>query len=395
MIKNIINFIPYLIYKRIALYVLNKNKGAKIVAITGSIGKTSTKNIIDIILKESNFNVRSSFKSFNTKEGVIFTILGIHSYYQIFKLIKSIFLSTKIDFFVFEIGVDKKGDVDLILEIIEPDIVLLTKFSNNPVHSINFFSKKELYEEKLKLASAAKEILILNNEDRIQVNYSRQSNKKILFYNSANYVRLSDYNTHYNEECFPVGIDLEIEIKNKKEFLFIPGVIGIGESKAAVAGVAFAIYINLKIERIRMIYANKKVSKARMRILKGINGSILIDDSYNSSIEPALNSIRSIHLVKVNGQRMAVLGDFKELADLKEAYSQLQDAIEVYLDKVFLIGEDINKNIEDLKNTQVIRLKNINEIDLIKKEINAGDIVLVKGARVNQFDKIIDKIRII
>ncbi len=146
-----------------------------IIGITGSVGKTTTKDAIYAALK-STVNVRKSEKSFNSNIGVALTILGLQNAWNNPLLwLKNIFdgaLHALIPVsypavLVLELGVDRPGDMRTLTELIKPDIVVLTRLPDMPVHVEFFNSPEEVREEKLVLVQALKKdgVFIYNNDD--------------------------------------------------------------------------------------------------------------------------------------------------------------------------------------------------------------------------------------
>ena len=138
-----------------ARQILKKYK-PKIVAITGSVGKTSTKDAVAKIL-ESRFSIRKSQKSYNSELGVPLTIIGAETGWSSpLKWLRAIWQGIKIiirlenypEILVLEIGADRPGDIKKIRSWIKPDLAIITALAPIPVHVEFFSSPEELFEEK-------------------------------------------------------------------------------------------------------------------------------------------------------------------------------------------------------------------------------------------------------
>jgi len=172
--KSIFKKIVVLIIQWEAVFVLKKYK-PKIVAVTGSVGKTSTKDAIFTVMS-AKFFVRKSEKSFNSEIGVPLTILGCSNAWNnpilwVKNIIEGFMLIVLKNHYpkwlVLEVGADRPGDIESIAKWLKPDVVVLTALPDVPVHIEYFDSLEEIIKEKEYLLGALKEdgILILNNDD--------------------------------------------------------------------------------------------------------------------------------------------------------------------------------------------------------------------------------------
>ena len=197
----------------------------KIIAITGSVGKTSTKDAIFSVLADS-FNVRKSEKSFNSQIGVPLTILGCQNgwnnpFIWLQNLIKGIILiALKIQYpewLVLEVGADSPGGIKNISEWLRPDILVITRFGKTPVHIEFFESVDELIEEDGALIDSLKRkgILILNSDDEDVRAFKNKSSSKTITYGTegGSDIFASNYRVMYGIDKkgkFPTGIQFTV-----------------------------------------------------------------------------------------------------------------------------------------------------------------------------------------
>src|SRR3989339_1515423 len=184
--KKLLKKLILFILKRLAKRRMKKFTG-KVIAITGSVGKTSTKEAIFAVLN-SQFKVSRSQKSMNSEFGLILTILGIESGYSsaykwtilLFKAFYNSFLKDHSEVLILEYGVDKKGDMDFLLSIVRPDIAVLTNVFPVHMNDDQFKTLDDIYNEKRKLVDGLKEhgVAILNIDNEYCAELAKKRGKK-------------------------------------------------------------------------------------------------------------------------------------------------------------------------------------------------------------------------
>src|SRR3989338_2974908 len=323
--KTILKKIIVLILTLEAKAVLARFK-PKIVAITGSVGKTSAKDAIAVVLA-TKFSARKSEKSFNSEIGAPLTILGLPNGWNnplawlviIVSGVLCLFRKKYPEWLVLEIGADRPDDIKKLASWIKPDIVVITRFAKIPVHVEFFASKRQIIEEKMNLARALKEngVLILNGDDDDILEAQNEIRRPVTTYgfNLNVNIRASDEKVLYEEtgnNSEPVGMISKVTIKSKNHWLKIDGVLGRQIVYAALAAIAVADSQNIEISETIEALRNFVPPPGRMKILKGIKNSLVIDDTYNSSpvaLEEALLTLKNLSAKR----KIAVLGDMLEL----------------------------------------------------------------------------------
>lgn len=391
--KSVFRIFVLKILKILAKKRLKKYQG-KIVAVTGSIGKTSTKDAIFKVLN-SEFRVRRSQKSMNSEFGLLLTILDIESGYSnagkwAFYLLKAYFHSLSkdtSDILLLEYGVDKPSDMDFLLSVAKPDIAVITQIS--PVHLAEgqFKSVEEIFEEKSKLALSLREngVAILNTDNEFLEKLSKQIPKRrVLTYgtNKDASFRISAITS--NKE----GVRFSLFSKENR-FLIESKVLG--EFEAYVLSPAFicGTIFGMKEENILEALKRFTLPPGRMNLIEGIDGVTMIDSSYNSSpsaLKEALNVFK--HIADKDERKILLLGQMNELGEQsKDLHLMIGELLPKYADILIAVGGDAKYFkeacvLKGFKEENAYFAHNVKEaIELYRQIIQKNDLILVKGSQ--------------
>lgn len=303
-----------------AKLVLKKHKPF-IIGVTGNLGKTSTKDAIYAVMKQ-HFYTRRSEKSMNSEFGVPLTILGEKSgWSNPFKwmviIVRGIFVIWQKSYpthLVLEIGADRPGDIKDISGWINPNITVVTQFGQVPVH-IEFFSDRDaVITEKGYLVKALKEtgLFIYNADDN--------DAKKLLETTNARKVSIGIHENadikagHIKMYGNPMeGTEADVVIGNETCHMVLPEVVGKSPVYCALPALAIARELNISLEVACASLRDADKPKGRMRLLLGMNGSVIIDDTYNASPKATEHGLKTLSEMNVKGRKIAVLGDMLEL----------------------------------------------------------------------------------
>ncbi|MBU2524355.1 hypothetical protein KKG71_04130 [Patescibacteria group bacterium] len=376
---------------------------AKIIGITGSIGKTSTKEAVFCFLQKSNYRTFRSIGNFNTEFGLPLSILEIDKLPRekigwIKVLARAFFNSYlkkfKYDFIVLEYGVDKPGDMDDLVKIVKPDIVIITQIAAVHMDKNQFKSIRGIWNEKLKLIHALKKddgskgngLAIMNFDDELQK----------AFCNNFEGVEIIKYGANASADIRAVqikdskmGLNLKVKIRKKDYEVNMKNVLGIHH--AGIAMVLFALADHLKIDTINIIKCLQEFNLpvGRMNIILGIKDSIIIDSSYNASPVTMKAALETLSHFK--GRRIAALGQMNELGDRAETEhikigKQIVHSADVLI-TVGKLGRIYAKTAADYRKSKGL---DIYSFDSSKEAGNAlrdllknGDTILVKGSQNN------------
>ncbi|MFH0845823.1 MAG: UDP-N-acetylmuramoyl-tripeptide--D-alanyl-D-alanine ligase [Patescibacteria group bacterium] len=409
--KKIFKKIIVIILTWEAKMVLKKYK-PKIVAVTGSVGKTTAKDAIYTVLS-SHFFVRKSEKSFNSEIGVPLTVLGCeNAWNNPFLWIKNIFNGLGVIllknhypmWLILEVGADAPGDIERIAKWLKPDLVVLTRFAKIPVHVEFFKSPQDLIDEKKKLVKYMKKegILVYNGDDEDMLSVrSPEGVQKISFgYNQGSNILGMNDQLLYDGKGNPIGITFKVEYAGVSTPIKLGGVLGQQHVFASLAAIAVGASQNLNIVEISQALAeNYKTQPGRMRLIEGIKNTILIDDSYNASPIAVQKAIETIGNLKVLGRKIVALGDMLELGKYSaEEHKKVGEMVAQNCDVLIAVGLRAQQIVEgamakDMNEKNIISFEQSKEAGLfLQNEIKEGDVILIKGSQSIRMEKITEEI---
>jgi len=384
-----------------------------VIAVTGSVGKTSTKEAIYAILKDY-YKVRRASGNFNNEIGVPLTILGDWEEIRgaffwpkvILKAIISLLSPHKFNYpeiLILEYAADKPNDIKYLLEIARPKIGVVTAIGEIPAH-IEFYQDREsLIREKTRLIEQlpVSGYAILNYDDPLVRGMETKTRGKIMTFgfSAGADVRVTNFEMNFDDEK-PTGISFKIEYKGSITPFKIKGVLGRSPAYAAAAASCVGLILELNLVQIsESLFKNYQPAKRRMNLIKGIKDTLIIDDSYNaspSSMKEALVALGEIQ----NARRIAILGDMLELGRYApEAHKMIGAFTKSKVDVLITIGPRARFIIEGalekgFNRNKIFGFATINEAKkFIHQTIRKGDVILVKASRLIGLDKIVDELK--
>jgi UDP-N-acetylmuramoyl-tripeptide--D-alanyl-D-alanine ligase len=392
--KDLIKPFIITILTREAKLVLARHKPF-IIGVTGNLGKTSTKDAVYAVMKD-HFYVRRSEKSMNTEFGAPLTILGEKSGWSnplswIKILVRGFFVIWQKDYpthLVLEIGADRPGDIKSITSWIKPNIVVVTQFGQVPVH-IEFFENRDaIIQEKGYLVEALAEdgVFIYNADDhdaQILLAKTKAITISVGIHNEAE-VKAGTVKIYGN----PIeGTETDVMIDGAAHHLVLSSVIGKSPVYAALPALAVAKVLAIPYEIACASLRDADKPKGRMRILPGINGSILIDDTYNASPKATEHGLQTLASLDVK-HKIAVLGDMLELGShTKEEHHKIGMIAAKSCHKLFTVGIRSRITAEGALDGGMLD-DNIMQCDTsmdagreLVKVLKAGDVVYLKGSQ--------------
>ena len=399
MFKKVFRTIVVFILTYEARLILRKYR-PRIIAVTGSVGKTSAKEAIYAALG-SGVDIRRNEKSLNSEIGVPLTIIGAQSAWgsafgwlriivQGFVLIA---LRTRYPkTLITEVGADHPNDIKRIARWLRPDIAVITGVPDMPVHIEHFGSADAVFSEKAKLAAHLKEggAFVANYDDaRTRALAESRKGRVITYGITGGDISARNSGPALSPTGKPLGMRFRVDHKGASISCEIPNCVGDAHVLAALAGFAVALSDGHDLFAIAERFQTHSILAGRMRILDGLNGSIIIDDSYNSSPPAALLALDTLKALPAEGRRVAVLGDMRELGEHSRPAHELvgRKAAEV-AQLIITVGEESRALAEAAKLTNptlAVRSYGYGESakagEDFSKEVRSGDIVLVKGSQ--------------
>lgn len=400
--------------KRIIIFLLTleaklvlRRKKPKIVAVTGSAGKTSTKDAIFAVLSNGRY-VRRSEKSYNSEFGVPLTILGLESGWNSpMRWFWNVVAGARIaltsgpypEWLVLEVGADRPGDIKSIAEWLKPDIAVITSIPDVPVHVEYFDSPAQLAAEKRNLAAHLRHdgILVINGDDQHTQRIAEEFRESAVTFGLGGYNAFvaTDVGVLY-EEKKPAGMHFYVEHSGARIPVALYGALGTPRVFAALAALAVAEVVGIALEEAADSLRALQPAPGRMRLIPGLKGSLIIDDTYNSSPVAAHAALEMLHAVKGFKRRIAVLGDMLELGRYsKDAHKDVGRHAARTADALITVGLRARAIAECAMDhglpEAVVRQYEQGESERAGKELEAelieGTLVLVKGSQGMRMEK--------
>ncbi len=354
---------------------------AKIIGVTGSVGKTTLKNLISFSLKNYG-KVYHSPHSYNNKFGVPISLSN---------------LKKNIEFGIFEIGMDKKGEINKLSKIVKPDIGIITNISE--AHLKNFKNIKEIARAKAEMINNIPRFgnIILNRDDKFFNFLSGLARKRRINIISFGLKKKADIFLIHIRKIKSIYM-LKISVKNNF-FYFTTKNIANNFIYNILACLAVLSILNLDLKNIKSIFTKFYVPSGRgdIKLVKKFNKKFkFIDESYNAnplSMKSALNNMK-YYKKEHNGKKIVFLGDMLELGkDSKKLHIDLSTIINKSdIDKVFVYGKYIRETFNYLvESKKGIVFNNLEDAYRhFSKILHNSDLLMVKGSNatgLNQFSK--------
>ena len=354
---------------KLAKYYREKLK-IKVVGITGSTGKTSTKDLVAAFL-QGKYKVFKTKGNFNNHIGLPLMILSMDS---------------QIEVAVLELGMSNLGEIHTLADCARPDVALITNIGLS--HIENLKTQDNILKAKMEITDFFTEdnVLIVNAEDNYLKSVKEDKFKVIKTgYDDNNMIKA--YNVILNEDS------TSFKIKDEdKEYNFILPMVGAHNVLNALLGIAAAKELGVSYEE--MLEGLKTIEATSMRLeFKNVNGYTIINDCYNASpdsMKAALDVLKN----RNGNRKVAILGTMRELGDeAKKAHREVAEYAKDAADLLITTGEYVNDYKLGFGEENIIIYDTKEElINNISKVIKADDVVLVKASRGAKFEEIVSKL---
>ncbi|NQV93057.1 hypothetical protein HQ403_00990 [Candidatus Kaiserbacteria bacterium] len=404
--KELFKKIVVVILQWEATLVLKKYK-PKVIAVTGSVGKTSTKDAIFTVMSTSFF-VRKSEKSFNSEIGVPLTILGCSNAWNnpilwTKNIIEGFMLIVLKNHYpkwlILEVGADRPGDIENITTWLKPDIVVVTSLPDVPVHVEYFDSPEDVIKEKEYLVKALKPdgVLVLNYDDeRVRAFKQTYRHTAVTFgFELGSIFRAS----HDNSSIRNKHVSFRIDSGGSSVPVIIKGTFGRQHIYPALAAFAVGSSQGLDIASMAGSYEHHITPPGRMKVIDGIKKSIIIDDSYNASPLAMKEALTVLGDLSVSGRKFAILGDMMELGTYSvEEHRKIGVQVAESADRLFTIGIRARGIAEGAEKGGMEKRNMFHFEDSIKagyelsQMLERGDVALIKGSQSIRAERIVKEV---
>ncbi len=347
-----------------------------VIAVTGSVGKSSTRRLIASVLKE-DFPICETLKNENNVIGVPKTILGAQEHHRAI---------------VVELGIDRPGEMDQLLHASQPQVGVMVGITY--VHLDRLGSLEGVAREKAKLLDAVRPTgWAILNVDTPLCSYFAGRCGKVLTYGLEQHASVSGIVTRYNENGCAQG---EIIARGKGYPVSLQSP-GRHQFKNALAAWAVGELFEISPQKRQTALQNYTGMAGRFSIKKTAGGARIIDDTYNAnpaSFSAALETLQGLPAIR----RIIVAGDMFELGDISEKlHYELGKSIgQAGIDCLFAVGARSKRTADGalsagMQTAAVHLCKNTQEaVDALLPLLNAGDVVLVKGSRGMTMEKVVE-----
>ncbi len=383
-----------------------------IITITGSVGKTSTRKTIAHVLSKK-FNVGTTIENYNNEFGVPLSILGKKSPGKsVFGWLGILFSKQKKlpQVYVLELGIDHPGDMKHLCSIVNPDIAVFTAVS--PVHLEFFPSIDALVEEKAYMLECVNEggLAILNADDpRVMgaAKHAKVDHKTFGFSQTAQ-IRASEFKLETRDDfSFEPGeqfseIHARIDTEENTGELILANALGRVSVLSALAAFAVGEHLGMSLPEMIDAVRDVKQEPGRMNPIPAIKGALILDSSYNAAPASMASSLEVLSSfgVKENTKRIAVLGHMAELGPQTEQEHRVlgMRVAEHGVDMLVAVGERSKDTIHGaveagMSESSTHFFETSEEAGrFLDREINKGDVILVKGSQSARMEKVVKDI---
>ena len=363
-----------------ALYEIAKYKRSlydiPVVAITGSVGKTSTKDIIASVVSTQYKTLKTEGNN-NNNIGLPLTILKLKDHEAL----------------VVEMGMNHFGEISLLTDIAKPTLAVITNIGTS--HIGNLGSRENILKAKLEILEGMKiPKIIINNDNDLLHNWYTENFSKF---------EIHTFGIENDSEVIGKDIKMQeessefIAVTDSKETNIKVPVGGQHFVYNALCAMTVGKVLNIPVDKVQYGIESFELTKKRMDIKKLENGAIIINDAYNASFESMKVSLE--FLANHTGERkIAVLGDMFELGEYSEELHRKvgKEVVKNNIDMLICAGENAKYIIEEAKKNNKIEtyfMHNNEEIvEKLSQELRSGDVVLVKASNGMKFFEICQKV---
>ncbi|MDD2753705.1 MAG: UDP-N-acetylmuramoyl-tripeptide--D-alanyl-D-alanine ligase [Candidatus Portnoybacteria bacterium] len=387
-----------------------------VIGVTGSVGKTAAKEAIYAVLKEK-FGVRRNIKNYNNEIGAPLTILGqiscgdsVWRWLQtlLIGFFEILYAKNYPKILVLEMGADKMGDIAYLTDFIKCHVGVITAIGEIPVHVEFFQGADQVAKEKANLVRGLDKggWAVLNYDDQRVRAMARKTPAQIFTYGFDEKADLRASNFEQRlDDLSDVGMSFKVDYQGSNVPVRLSGLCAQHQVYAVLAGMAVGLIFKLNLVEIAQALKSITPYPGRLRLLRGIKKTWIIDDTYNSSPSSSLKALELLGRMSnlrtdgEPGRKIAALGDMLELgAFSEEAHRKIGANVAKAADILLAVGEKSIFMADEAKKNGLAQERAWYFADSedagreLQDMIKEGDIILVKGSQGMRMEKIVKEL---
>jgi len=352
------------------------------VGITGSVGKTTTKDMIASVLMQE-YKVLKTEGNFNNEIGLPLTVFNLDSSHEAA---------------VLEMGMNALGEISRLTAIARPRIAVITNIGLAHIGKLG--SRQNILKAKMEILEGVPKdgLVVLNGDDSLLYGLKGFLDRRTVYYGMGEEL---DYQAYNIKNAGEAGGYFDINIKGREYKIHVP-LPGVHNVYNALAAIAVGIELGIPAEKIARGIESFSSAKMRLNIVF-LNGIKIINDAYNASpqsMEAALRVLKDMKDAKSSGRKIAVLGDMLELGEwsYNSHYNIGKFAVSLGIDYIITVGENAKAISEGAIQAGALpeRVKwftnNEEAAEFLNQILHPEDIVLVKGSRGMKMEEIVQRL---
>lgn len=348
-----------------------------VIGVTGSVGKTSTKEMICAALSDK-IDTHKTSGNLNNEIGVPLTIFGLENHHRAA---------------VVEMGISEFGEMEVLSDIVQPNYAVISNIG--VTHIENLISRENILKEKYKITNALDEnsILFINGDNDLLSSIQNDKKYGIITFgikNSCDFIA-QNITVEGNSSCF------DVVFNGQKEHIKIPA-IGIHNVYNALAALAIGTTLGIDILSLKAGMSNYKNAGMRQQIYN-LPDITLVDDTYNSNPDSIKSTVQVLNSMVGSGRKIAILGDMLELGEFSYSahYNVGRDIAKIGLDMLITVGDEakhIAKGATDEDPSISFYCANSNNdaFEFLISNLKKDDKITIKGSRGMHMENIVNKI---
>ncbi len=395
----------------------------RVIGVTGSVGKTSTKRAIFAVVSKVR-RVRAASGNLNNEMGLSLAVLGDWSpedlrlvsrdqpagtakFRKLMFWFKVMFVGVGRlivksgrypDVLILEYGADRPGDILRLMQVARPDVGIITAVGDVPAHVEFYAGPKNVAREKGRLIerlSSANTAILNHDDDFVDALRDRTRGRVMTYgFSEGSDLRVARMEYHMREGI-PAGISFKLEYEGSSVPVRLEGVFGKAPAYASAAAACVGLIFGMNLVNISEAFADYVPAPSRMELLPGMKHALLIDDTYNASplsMREALDTLKELPAER----KIAVLGDMLEIGKYAiEAHESIGDEASRVVDVLVTVGERA-KFIASAAHDAGMKKERIFSFDAASDAIQPlehlmkkGDLVLVKGSHAMHLEEVV------